>query len=113
KEAWKESNSPGSSSSSGGGAKTETGVGPWVRHGMSRYWAEAEPVFWDIAYDRPIRGYTPGAASPGNAFNLVALAAYDEVTGPYCERPRVAEVVERHRSALFDHWIPRQEKEAA
>lgn len=113
KEAWKESNSPGSSSSSGGGAKTETGVGPWVRHGMSRYWAEAEPVFWDIAYDRPIRGYTPGAAGPGNAFNLVALAAYDEVTGPYCERPRVAEVVERHRSALFDHWIPRQEKEAA
>ncbi|KUP97864.1 CRISPR-associated protein Cse1 [Thermobifida cellulosilytica TB100] len=109
REAWKESNSPGSGGSSGKGVKTETGVGPWAHHGMSRYWSQAESVFWDIVYDRPTPGYTPGTAGPGNAFNLVALAAYDEVTGPYCERPRVAKVVERHRSALFDHWTPRQE----
>lgn len=112
KEAWKESNSP-SSTSSGTNAKTETGVGPWVQHGMSRYWAKAEPVFWNIVYDRPAQGYTPGMAGPGNAFNLVALAAYDEVTGPYCERPRVAKVVERHRSTLFSNWTPKQDKEAA
>jgi CRISPR system Cascade subunit CasA len=80
---------------------------------MSRYWAKAEPVFWNIVYDRPAQGYTPGMAGPGNAFNLVALAAYDEVTGPYCERPRVAKVVERHRSTLFSNWTPKQDKEAA
>ncbi len=38
---------------------------------------------------------------PGVAFSRLALAAYDEVTDPYCSRPRVAAVVERHRRALF------------
>ncbi|GAA3729715.1 CRISPR system Cascade subunit CasA [Spinactinospora alkalitolerans] len=100
KDAWKASNSPG------GGSATETGAGPWVRPGVSRYWSSAEPVFWDIAYDRDTTGYAKGAPGPGNAFNLLALAAYDEVTSPYCDRPRVAEVVERYRTSLFDHWTP-------
>ncbi|WP_285761459.1 type I-E CRISPR-associated protein Cse1/CasA [Nocardiopsis ansamitocini] len=101
KDAWKAANSPG-----GGGPRTDTGSGPWARPAASRYWSRAEAAFWDIAHDRSTSGYTRGAAGPGNAFNLAALAAYDQVTGPYCERPRVARVVERFRSTLFDNWQP-------
>jgi CRISPR system Cascade subunit CasA len=88
-DAWKEGNSP-----SGGSGRTDTGTGPWLRRGLSRYWSEAEAEFWRIAMDTDAPG-------PGIAFSRLALAAYDEVTGPYCSRPRVAAVVERHRRLLF------------
>lgn len=105
KDAWKASNSPP------GGSPTESGSGPWLHRGTSRYWSSAEPVFWDIAHDRDTTGYTKGAAGPGNAFTLLALAAYDEVTGPYCDRPRVAAAVEQHRGALFSRWTPTTKKQ--
>ncbi|MEU3140892.1 type I-E CRISPR-associated protein Cse1/CasA [Nocardiopsis alba] len=88
-DAWKEGNSP-----SGGAGRTDTGTGPWLRRGLSRYWAEAETEFWRIAMDTEAKG-------PGITFSRLALAAYDEVTDPYCSRPRMAAVVERHRRALF------------
>lgn len=88
-DAWKEGNSP-----SGGSARTDTGTGPWLRRGLSRYWSTAEKEFWRIALDEEAEG-------PGVSFSRLALAAYDEVTGPYCSRPRVAAVVEHHRRHLF------------
>ena len=88
-DAWKESNSP-----TGGASRTDTGTGPWLRRGLARYWSTAEKEFWRLAMDPEVRG-------PGIAFSRLALAAYDEVTSPYCSRPRVAKVVERHRGALF------------
>lgn len=87
--AWKESNSP-----VGGASRTDTGTGPWLRRGLSRYWSTAEKEFWRVALD-------PGARGPGTTFSRLALSAYDEVTSPYCSRPRVAKVVERHRRTLF------------
>ncbi|WP_067599466.1 type I-E CRISPR-associated protein Cse1/CasA [Nocardiopsis listeri] len=88
-DAWKESNSP-----TGGASRTDTGTGPWLRRGLARYWSTAEKEFWRLAMDPESRG-------PGVVFSQLALAAYDEVTAPYCSRPRAAKVVERHRSALF------------
>lgn len=91
--AWKESNSPG-----GNGAKTtETGAGPWLRPGMSRYWSEAESEFWHIAFDN-------GRESPGNAFILASARAFEEVTDAYSARPRTAKIIEHHRGRLFKQW---------
>lgn len=96
--AWKASNSPGGGQ--GGAGETRSGAGPWLRRGTSRYWACAEQVFWRIAY-----GEDEGGAGT-RGFVFTALDAYDEVTSPYCRSPRVAKVVERHRSRLFAGWNP-------
>ncbi|MFW5421012.1 type I-E CRISPR-associated protein Cse1/CasA [Nocardiopsis sp. CNT-189] len=93
KAAWRESNSP----SGGEPKKTDTGTGPWLRQGMSRYWSTAAREFWEIAFD-------DNRESPGNTFILAAARAYEEVTDSYCANPRRAEVVERHRGRLFKYW---------
>ncbi|MBO0804243.1 MAG: type I-E CRISPR-associated protein Cse1/CasA [Nocardiopsaceae bacterium] len=83
-----------------GKMRQDSGDGPWVPQGMSRYWPQAEALFWQMVGERDF-GY------PNNAFIRVALTAYDEMTERHARRgPRVARALERARGGIFATWTP-------
>ncbi|MDS1269788.1 type I-E CRISPR-associated protein Cse1/CasA [Lipingzhangella sp. LS1_29] len=75
------------------------GEGPWVRHGLPRYWRRAEREFWRSAFAESTSG-------PGNTFIHLAVQVFEHVTEPYARRPRVAEALEQVRRGLYSGWVP-------
>lgn len=69
---------------------------PWLHTGMSRYWQQAEHLFWEA-----VRTEQPPKDSVINRFVRAALEAYDVVTRTGRRDPIEIEIVERHRRRLW------------
>jgi CRISPR system Cascade subunit CasA len=83
-----------------GKMRQDSGDGPWLPQGMSRYWPQAETLFWRMVRERDFD-------YPNNAFIRVALTAYNEMTDRHARRgPRVARALERARGGIFATWTP-------
>jgi CRISPR system Cascade subunit CasA len=72
--------------------------GPWEMRGMTRYWAEAEDLFWGMVHDQEF-----GFAN--NRFIQVAIRAYEDTTAEHEARgPRVIRAVQKARGGIFASW---------
>jgi CRISPR system Cascade subunit CasA len=80
-------------------AAVSTGDGPWEPRGMTRYWAGAETVFWQMVDSRDF-------SFPDNRFINEAVAAFDAVTSQHEMRgPRVIRAVEKARRRIYASWV--------
>lgn len=79
-------------------AAIDPGDGPWETRGMTRYWARAEDLFWQMVKDSDF-------SFPNNRFIRVAVRAFEHATGQHETRsPRVIRAVEKARGGVFASW---------
>lgn len=77
---------------------------PWLPGAVSRYWREAEDLFWKMVRHEESFDY------PSNQFIRLARNAYDQVTDTYAARRPgvVVRALERARNGLSASWIAEQ-----